>query len=172
MKKVLLVLLYVLIISNYTIKVSAQLKVKPTGKVIVGTERPTDDSGNVLSMQVMGNGGGGYYPGGKIAFGDFGSLGGYAYNVFIGENGDSDSDQLQLHGKNGLYFTTGGQAESLLFAIENYLITANTDLSVWGNISSWGVQLYSDARLKTNISKIETPLTKLKELDGVKYNLA
>ncbi|MDM8563155.1 hypothetical protein QUF54_07365, partial [Candidatus Marithioploca araucensis] len=68
------------------------------GKVGIGTSKPQHE----LHLDIENA---------KIAFGDnntFERANQYgAANVLVGEYGKGDTDQLQLHGKKGIYFTTG-----------------------------------------------------------------
>jgi hypothetical protein len=149
------------------ISVQAQIKVKSTGRVIVGTERTTDDALNVLSMQIMGNGTGGYYPGSKLAFGDFGQYNYYGWNVFIGEYGNTDCDKLWLHGKNGIYLTWN-RGDNII----GYFDVNQTDRFTFNcDVYSNGIKLTSDSRLKTNVNKINNSMKNLRKLNGVSYNL-
>jgi len=59
----------------------AQIKIKQSGKVIVGSELSGNDANNVLNMQILGNGSG--RGGSKLAFGDFGRYEVLGWNVFI-----------------------------------------------------------------------------------------
>ena len=95
--------LYLLIIlmSCLSITSKAQLRVLQNGRVQVGTLRlDGEDPLNVTTMQVFGPHGD-MRSGSKLTFGDFGQFPYNGWNVFIGEYGTTDSDQLWLHGKNG-----------------------------------------------------------------------
>ena len=94
------------ILLAFSVNVFSQVKVKDTGKFIIGEDRTDDDLNNVLSASVFGPYGS-YRYGGKLSFGDFGKYENYGWNVFIGEYGSYDSDRLWLHGKNGIYLTRG-----------------------------------------------------------------
>ena len=82
----------------------SQFKVNTQGKTLIGPPITTNyDNNNILSAGVFGKGTAA--SGAKLAFGDFSTLAAGGGNVFIGEYGSGDSDQLWLHGKLGLYFT-------------------------------------------------------------------
>lgn len=93
--------LYLLIIlmSCLAITSNAQLRVLQNGRVQVGTLKlDNEDLENVTTMQVFGPHGDAR-SGSKLTFGDFGRNAYGGWNVFIGEYGTTDSDQLWLHGK-------------------------------------------------------------------------
>ena len=52
--------------------------------------------------------------GSKLTFGDFGQYANQGWNVFAGEYGTTDTDQLWLHGKLGIYMTTNGYANNVV----------------------------------------------------------
>ncbi len=52
--------------------------------------------------------------GSKLTFGDFGQYANQGWNVFTGEYGTTDTDQLWLHGKLGIYMTTNGYANNVV----------------------------------------------------------
>ncbi|WP_118975209.1 tail fiber domain-containing protein [Taibaiella koreensis] len=150
---------------------SAQIKVtSATGKVKVGLETPANiaqDPLDALRMHVFGPNGD-LRTGVKVALGDFGSYPSGGWNVFLGEYGDDDSDQLWLHGKRGTYLTYGGQADHI---IGYYDITQGNVFHFNCDVYSYGVALASDARFKTNVENISSALEQLKKLRGVSYNL-
>jgi hypothetical protein len=145
--------------------ITAQIKIKPTGRVILGNERATDDGGNLLNMQVLGQGGE-YRFGSKIAFGDFGTYNYYGINVFIGEYGNDDTDQLWLHGKNGIYLSWN-RGDNL---IGYYDVSMGNKFTFNCPIYSEGTFQTSDERFKENIKKIDNPLTQIQKLNGVSYD--
>src|SRR5690554_2608876 len=93
----------------------SQLKVKgESNKIVMGQDRiddPIEDQYNILSASVFGKEGF-YRAGSKLAFGDFGRRVNWGWNVFIGEYGETDTDQLWLHGKNGIKLTYGRGEEN------------------------------------------------------------
>lgn len=147
-----------------SLSISAQIKVKTTtGKIIVGTERTSDDANNVLKMHMLGTGTYGY--GSKLAFGDFGRYDYYGWNAFIGEYGNYDSDRLWLHGKNGIYLTWN-RGDNI---IGYYDVSAGNKFTFNCDVYSYSTKLTSDERFKTKINKIDSSLVKLKKLNGMSY---
>ena len=147
---------------------NAQLRLLQNGRVQVGTLRtdPTEDPLNVTTMQVFG-------PYGdmrscsKLTFGDFGQYPNQGWNVFIGEYGSDDTDQLWLHGKRGIYLTTSGQANNI---VAYYAPASNSNFVFNTNLRVNGVNITSDARLKENVQTLQNPLNIVSQLNGVSYN--
>lgn len=144
-----------------------QMKVERSGKVLVGSsDTSMFDWDNVLTMSIRGKAVGNY-AGSKLAFGDFNRRSRQGWNVFVGEYGTTDTDQLWLHGKNGIIFTNnnamrplaqigsleGGGWQSLFTTTLNaprYLQTAN------------------DAE-KEEVARLEECLSKVLQLGGIAY---
>ena len=161
--------LYLLIIlmSCLSITSKAQLRVLQNGRVQVGTLRlDGEDPLNVTTMQVFGPHGD-MRSGSKLTFGDFGQFPYNGWNVFIGEYGTTDSDQLWLHGKNGIYLTRGGPASNI---IAYYNPASNSNFVFNTNLRVNGVDITSDARLKENVQSLQNPLDLLSHVSGVTYN--
>ena len=87
----------------------AQLKVEENGKIMVG-EIPTlpegTDVGNICRMMIFGPYGE-RRAGAKLSFGDLHGTVSGSLNAFIGERDTTDTDQLWLQGRMGMYFTAG-----------------------------------------------------------------
>lgn len=144
----------------------AQLRVLQNGRVQAGLLKDAnEDLGNVTSMQIFGKNGD-MRAGSKLSFGDFGQYQNTGWNVFIGEYGTTDSDQLWLHGKAGIYLTTNGYANNV---VAYYSPSANSNFVFNTNIRVNGVNITSDARLKENIRSIQEPMNLLNQLNGVSY---
>lgn len=144
----------------------AQLRVLQNGRVQAGLLKDAnEDLGNVTSMQIFGRNGD-MRAGSKLSFGDFGQYQNQGWNVFIGEYGTTDSDQLWLHGKAGIYLTTNGYANNV---VAYYSPSANSNFVFNTNIRVNGVNITSDARLKENIRSIQDPMNLLNQLNGVSY---
>ena len=145
-----------------------QIKFNALGKFILGTPNTsTWDGDNVLSAIIFGKNT--VASGSKLAFGDFGRFSTGSGNVFIGEYGTTDTDQLWLHGKYGMYFTRN----SASIDIVAYCNAPGSDAFYFNTkVYSKGVLLSSDARFKTNVEKIQNPLSKLMSLDGVAYDFS
>ena len=153
--------------SCLSITSKAQLRVLQNGRVQVGTLRlDGEDPLNVTTMQVFGPHGD-MRSGSKLTFGDFGQFPYNGWNVFIGEYGTTDSDQLWLHGKNGIYLTRGGQASNI---IAYYNPASNSNFVFNTNLRVNGVDITSDARLKENVQSLQNPLDLLSHVSGVTYN--
>lgn len=88
----------------FSSSLGAQIKTDSSGRVLIGHERAGGDRDTIINLMVFGKNGE-YRAGGKLSFGDFGSYSHYSWNVFAGEYGTTDTDQLWLHGKLGTYFT-------------------------------------------------------------------
>lgn len=157
----------IILINCLSFTLNAQLRVLENGRVQVGTLRlENEDVKNVTTMQVFGPHGD-MRAGSKLTFGDFGQYSGSGWNVFIGEYGTSDSDQLWLHGKNGIYLTRGGQAGNV---IGYYNPASNSNFVFNTNLRVNGVDITSDARLKENVQSLQNPLDLLSHVSGVTYN--
>lgn len=146
---------------------NAQLRLLQNGRVQVGTLRlDNEDLQNVTTMQVFGPHGD-MRSGSKLTFGDFGQYPNFGWNVFIGEYGTDDTDQLWLHGKKGIYLTATGQATSV---IGYYNPAVNSNFVFNTNLRVNGVNITSDARLKENVQSLQNPLNILEQVSGVTYN--
>lgn len=147
---------------------NAQLRLLQNGRVQAGTLRtdPTEDPLNVTTMQIFGPYGD-MRSGSKLTFGDFGQYPNQGWNVFIGEYGSDDTDQLWLHGKRGIYLTTNGQANNV---VAYYAPAVNSNFIFNTNLRVNGVNITSDARLKENIQTLQNPLSIVSQLNGVSYN--
>lgn len=146
---------------------NAQLRLLQNGRVQVGTLRlDNEDLQNVTTMQVFGPHGD-MRSGSKLTFGDFGQYPNFGWNVFIGEYGTDDTDQLWLHGKKGIYITATGQATSV---IGYYNPAVNSNFVFNTNLRVNGVNITSDARLKENVQSLQNPLNILEQVSGVTYN--
>lgn len=156
---------------------NAQIKVKSNGKVVVGTDRPTDDPDNVVTMAMYGRNAG-YHPGSKLSFGDFSANQYNGWRVFVGEFGDTDTDKLWLHGQKGLYITCTGSPATTTSSFSNtgsyvvayYNISDNAfrfNVPVYTNL---GALVASDKRFKKNIKGIDNAMSSLKKLNGISFD--
>ena len=146
---------------------NAQMVIKENGKVIVGPNtRPSDDSLNVTSMSIQGPLGV-YNHGAKLGFGDFGVKERIGWNVFVGEYGNTDSDQLWLHGKNGFKITNwNGDYVIAGWGWDSQFIT-NFTFNTNSRIDRIAISS-ADAH-KYEVSPIENPLSALSHLKGIKF---
>ena len=146
---------------------NAQLRLLQNGRVQVGTlKEGNEDVKNVTTMQVFGPYGD-MRSGSKLTFGDFGQYDANGLNVFLGEYGTSDTDQLWLHGKKGIYMTSNGQASTV---IASYDPSVNANFVFNTNLRVNGVNITSDARLKENVESLQNTLGIIDQLNGVSYN--
>jgi hypothetical protein len=152
-----------------TLTAFSQVKIVPAGKTTIGNERPGNDYNNEVTQEFMGLGTDPYRTGCKIAIGDYGSgLNGGA-NVFIAEAYGWDTDALELHGKNGIFFSvngTSGSAGTILGA----QLSGYGDLSVTRYIYSQGALVSSDIRLKKNVKSMNGMLASVSKLQGLTYD--
>lgn len=159
--------LLTVLITCFCFSSNAQLRLLQNGRVQVGTLRlDNEDVQNVTTMQVFGPHGD-MRTGSKLTFGDFGQYTHSGWNVFIGEYGSDDTDQLWLHGKKGIYLTTSGQANNI---VAYYAPASNSSFIFNTNLRVNGVNITSDARLKENIQTLLNPLNIVSQLNGVSYN--
>jgi Chaperone of endosialidase len=146
-------------------KTFSQIKVNTTGEVKIGNEWSNNDYNNEVSIETFGLNNTAFRPGAKISFGDYGSSTNYSANVSVGESGNTDSDALQLNGKNGVNITTGGQGT---FEVARF--TSSGNLEVRGAINANSSILSSDERLKKNIKSVTNALQTIKKLRGISYD--
>jgi hypothetical protein len=147
------------------LSINAQLKVLQNGRVQAGLVKDADDLNDATSMQIFGKTGA-MRTGSKLSFGDFGRFENNGWNVFLGEYGTADSDQLWLHGKLGIYLTTSGNAMNVVAC---YNPSVNSNFVFNTNLRVNGINISSDARLKENIKPIQNPLNMLSLVNGVSY---
>ncbi|MDR1372588.1 MAG: tail fiber domain-containing protein [Dysgonamonadaceae bacterium] len=150
----------------FSLGANAQIKVDSTGRLKVGLERPNQDRDNVVNLMIFGKNGE-YKAGGKLSFGDLGNYANGSWNVFIGEYGTTDTDQLWLQGKSGTYFTYGNSSSVWGY----YDVNAGNAFRFNCDVYSSGIKLTSDERLKENISPLNESLSLLQQLNGVSYFL-
>ncbi|MDR0364409.1 MAG: tail fiber domain-containing protein [Bacteroidales bacterium] len=158
--KVLMATMYIVL---GALSLQAQLKINQNGKLLLGDPYATQDPNNVLSGSVFGPHGA-CRSGSKLAFGDFGRQENGGFNVFTGEYLLTDTDQLWLHGKSGIYLTRGGSTITIVASYVPNSITFYEDITAPSVIKS------SDERFKSNVQSIENPLQQLLSLNGVKYD--
>lgn len=151
-----------LILASLFTSVSAQLRVLSDGRVQAGPNIPSLDQGKQASLLVLGSKDN-IGTGAIIALGDFGTK---SKNTFLGEYGNTDSDQLWFQGKLGYYLTYGEQASTV---ISYYDPAKNSNFVFNTNLRVNGVNITSDARMKDNIQPIENPIDILSRVDGVSY---
>ncbi len=160
-------LIFVPFVSN------AQLYVDSLGIVQVGKYEQNIYSGihtwakdTSIVLNVKGNGY--FFSGAKIAIGDASSR--YAQNVSVGEvkNGDGDTDQLWLHGKKGVYYTSANWSQDTVFYYDTNL---GNDFHFNCNVLASNIAVASDSRFKTDITPLENSLQTITSLSPVSYKL-
>ena len=150
-----------------TMNAFAQIKVNQDGRTYIGreTDNPNyNDPTKFCTTNSFGVGGDTYRAGAKISFGDFGTPANGGANVFMGEWTTGDSDGMQVHGKNGIYFTTGGAGN---YDVGKFI---GSDFFLRGSIYANAPQYFSDIRLKKNIQSLTDALTTIKNLKGITYD--
>lgn len=162
-KQICLLIVFITCLCSTT---NAQLRLLENGRVQVGTLRADDDLYNVTTMSVFGPNGNAR-AGSKLTFGDFGRFPNNGWNIFLGEYGTDDSDQLWLHGKLGVYLTSNGQASNV---VAYYDPAINSNFVFNTNLRVNGINITSDARLKENVQSLQNPLSLLDKVSGVTYN--
>jgi hypothetical protein len=148
----------------FVVSTTAFAQIKLTGDTKIGNEWPGNDYNNEANVEVFGPDTRSYRPGGKISIGDYGSSANGGANVFIAEAWNWDSDQMQLHGKNGLYFTVGG-AGFVAAQLES-----NGNFWINGDYYSHGSMISSDINLKSNIKNMNGALASVMKLQGLTYD--
>jgi hypothetical protein len=145
----------------------AQLKVNSNGEIRIGNFLGiNNDYNDAITIEVFGRNTTAYRPGAKLSFGDFGSSQNYSANAWIGEYSNTDTDALELGGKNGIFFKAGGTLDYEVARLEN-----DGDFFIRGTLyQNYPYLVSSDKRLKTNFRAIENPLTTLKKLNGLQYD--
>jgi hypothetical protein len=166
MKKYITILFTFVIVSMISIKLNAQLKVTSIGRVHVGNEMTTYDPTNLITLGLFGRGTDTYRAGSKLAFGDFGQVSTSSVNVFVGEEGTTDSEILQLHGNSGVSFSVLGTGDYFVgrfqtdgkLHVRNLVVASST--------------IFSDANLKENVLTLDSSFaTKiLSELRPVRFD--
>ncbi len=143
----------------------SQIKINLSGEIKIGNEWANNDYNNEISMEAFGLNTIAYRPGAKLSFGDYGASVNYGANVFVGELGTTDTDALQLNGKNGIHFTMGGQG-----TYEVARFTSGGTSEVRGAVNANSSLYSSDLRLKKNIKTVSNSLQTLKQLRGITYD--
>lgn len=167
-----LILLALLVCATVTVK--AQLVVRPAGNVVLGDiERdaellegqPSNDRDTITALKIYGpkdNGGWG-----RISFGDQANK--RTLNVAIAElskGSDYDTDQLRLHGKNGIYMTYG-VSDTLAY----FDVPRGNNFKFNCDVTTSGVFVGSDSRFKENVNPLGGALETIGGLKAVTYNL-
>ena len=167
MKKTYLFLAVIICLLVSTNQVSAQLIIRNSGHAEVGVNPdPQTDPDTVTTLKLFGENG--VNPtSARITFGTIPSTG---YNVAIGERSNDETEQLWLHGKNGLYITKGtGTNDADTLAVYDPSRSPTFNFST--DLTTHGVFIQSDERLKEDIEPVEDVLSALSTLEPVTYRL-
>ncbi|MDR0789856.1 MAG: T9SS type A sorting domain-containing protein [Bacteroidales bacterium] len=150
---------------------TAQVTVNNNGKLTVGrnmhTSQSIEDFHNVLTATIFGKNGI-YNAGAKLSFGDFGRYEYYSWNVFVGEYDDVDTDQLWLHGKNGMYFTYGRSGFNELGTICYFDVNRGWAFTFLRDVRAKQFWTITPAQYKS-VAPLQKSLKKLLSLDGIHY---
>jgi hypothetical protein len=162
--------LYFLLLLNFSLFITgfSQVRIQTNGKGILGNAAPNNDPLNEMTHEILGLGTDMYRTGSKLSFGDYGRATFMGANVFIGEFGTTDSDAMELGGKNGFHFLIdGNRTAGMTFQKD---VNNNWIFNVQGQVRSNGITLTSDQKFKSNIKKIDTGLGIVQRLRGVSYD--
>lgn len=153
----------------------AQLRIDSLGRVLVGAPYTPHDRDGVTTMSIFGNHGT-YKAGSKLTFGDFGQQDHNGWNVFVGEYGNFDSDQLWLHGKNGIVLSTGnGSVVSSLEVRNNVLFPGATETTQLAGmdfripITASGFSVFYGNGTMSGSNAMYDALTQVMQLSPVTY---
>ncbi len=153
----------------------AQLRIDSLGRALVGTPYMPHDQDEVTTMSIFGNHGT-YKAGSKLTFGDFGRRDHNGWNVFVGEYGNYDSDQLWLHGKNGIVLSTGnGSVVSSLEVRNNVLFPGATETTQLAGmdfripITASGFSVFYGNGTMSGSTDMNDALTQIMQLSPVTY---
>ncbi|MDR1005289.1 MAG: T9SS type A sorting domain-containing protein [Bacteroidales bacterium] len=172
MKKQVIILAIAALLTGFANTGKAQVKINEHGKLIVGRNLHlsvgNEDLHNVLSATIFGKNGM-YNAGSKLSFGDFGRREFHGWNVFVGEYDSIETDQLWLHGKNGIYFSYS----------QGYPGSAGTIGYFDVNKDPYAVQFLHNVKAShffvsvpsstKHTTRLESPLAKIKSLNGIRF---
>lgn len=140
--------------------VSAQLIIRNSGRAEVGVNPSTNDLDTVTVLKLFGKYGD-HAAGARVSFGD-------SANVIVGEMGNTNTDKLWLHAKNGLYVTAKvANTVDTVFYIDP---TCTPQIRFTGDVTASGLFIPSDERFKENIEPVEDVLGALTNLEPVTYS--
>lgn len=155
----------VAVVMFLSMNANAQMFITPGGKTLIGPERTDDDFDGILSMQITGRNGQ-YNAESKLAFGDFGSLQHYGWNVFVGEYGDYDSDILWLHGKNGIRLTSWDGS----YILAEFGCGPESRVTLSEGVRLQRLTNSSDDNHKDNVKVIDKALDHIMDLTSITYD--
>lgn len=117
-------------------------------------------------MTIQGNHGSNN-AGSKLGFGDFGRYCYNGWNVFIGEFGSTDTDELWLHGKKGIKMTA--KKGNYLIADWSHPTGGLPRYTFYTGVRADKLAISSDDDHKSSIVNITTALARLLQVRGVQY---
>ena len=150
------------------VNVCAQLRVLPSGYTMLGTDYYEtsgvfpEERDTITMLKVFGPSNLGQN--GRISFGD--QYFRWYKTVMVGEAGTTNTDQLWLHGSEGLCATFNASASDTLFT---YFPLEEDVLNIKCPVRSNGIYLTSDERLKQNVEHVDGALSVVEALNGVSY---
>ena len=153
------------ICAMFSMTAYAQLTVQTSGRVVAGPTLSNLDGNNVLTMALIGNGTNG--AGAKLSFGDFGTQATNSWNVFIGESGNTDSDILWLHGKNGTRITSWDG--TYLLAEWGVSSSLMPNFTINDGLHVDRVAVSCDDAHKNDVTPLQPVLPRLMKLKSVMY---
>ena len=161
MKKIYFFLAVICLLASSS-QMSAQLIIRNNGHAEIGVNPNENDPDTATVLKIFGNKEG-HRAGGRITFGD-------STYVRIGELGDTNSNKLSLHGKNGVYFSSELDPNNDMI-LGYYDKSVSDDFHFNCDVTSSGVFVQSDERFKENIEPVKGILQSLEGLEAVTYNL-
>lgn len=161
MKKLLFVAVLFCLLASAS-QVSAQLVIRNSGHAEIGVNPSANDTDTATVLKLFGNEAA-YGAGAHITFGD-------SARVVIGELGDTNTDFLWLHGKNGIYVTTT-TVNNPTDTVAYLFVNGTPQVHFNYNVFTSGMFLESDEQFKENIEPVSDVLTSLDNLEAVTYNL-
>ncbi len=163
--RILVAVVFAISVSFPNDELSAQILVENSGKVHIGPRLAYTDLGNVLSVSIMGKNNDPFKTGAKLSFGDFGQQKNNGWNVFVGEYGNTDTDQLWLHGKNGFYLTSYDGTNVLAY----YDYKSSNNIVFKASVMFNEMYVSCDPKVMKKTSEIKTPLDKVIMLESIGY---
>ena len=143
----------------------AQLIIRNNGHAEVGVNPSSNDLDTTTTLKLFGTKGQ-YAAGSRITFGDILTT---ESNVLIGENGNTNTDQLWLHGRLGIYFSGSNYFNPGILAF--FDPSQSTAFNFNSDLLTQGVLIQSDERFKEDIAPVENVLQSLESLNPVSYRL-
>lgn len=161
MKKSFIFLTAIICLLAASTPADAQLIIRNNGHAEIGVNPIINDPDTTTTLKLFGNNGL-FAAGARVTFGA-------GTNVYVGENGNTNTDQLRLHGNNGVYLTENNGINPGILAF--FDPSQSTAFNFNSDLVSHGVLIQSDERFKEDIAPVENVLLSLEELTPVTYRL-